>query len=499
MTRFLLGGAAAAALCVSAVPGWSLTAQDAWDNWKTLASSMGQEVTAEAEATAGGQLTVSGVRFGISVEETAVVGTIDEMVFAEQGDGTVRITMSDSYDMSADIDTEGGERAVTSFNVSMPGLEMIAREDGARIAYDYAAPAIAVAMNSLEVADESVPLELTMTLNGVQGVYAADPDGTSMESDFSSDSADLVVSARDPEGEGTFSMTATFADLSSSTTGAGLMMMGMGDIAAMLEEGFSTDGNFSFGATTFDMDFADGAETFAAQGSMTGGRSSVTLDGSAMKTAATYEGLEFTASGSEIPFPQVTGALGEWTTDLALPLSASESVEPFALRLALVDLVVGEEIWSMFDPAGAMARDALTAVVDLSGTARLLVDLLDEEAMLASDEPAQIESLTLEELRLSAAGAQLTGTGAFTFDNADRTTFGGMPAPDGAVNLSLTGGNALLDTLVNMGFVPQEQAMMVRMMTGMIAKPGPGADELVSEISVRPDGTILANGAPLPF
>jgi hypothetical protein len=34
----------------------------------------------------------------------------------------------------------------------------------------------------------------------------------------------------------------------------------------------------------------------------------------------------------------------------------------------------------------------------------------------------------------------------------------------------------------------------------MIAQPAPeGGDVLTSEIVVRPDGTVLANGAPLPF
>jgi hypothetical protein len=119
--------------------------------------------------------------------------------------------------------------------------------------------------------------------------------------------------------------------------------------------------------------------------------------------------------------------------------------------------------------------------------------------MAETADPAQLEALTVNELRLAVAGALLTGGGAFTFDNADTTTFDGMPAPDGTINLSLKGGNALLDTLVSMGLVPQDQAMMARMMTGMIARPGAEADELVSEITVRPDGTILANGAPLPF
>ena len=69
-----------------------------------------------------------------------------------------------------------------------------------------------------------------------------------------------------------------------------------------------------------------------------------------------------------------------------------------------------------------------------------------------------------------------------------------MPLPSGTLNLMLTGGNALLDTLVNMGLVPEDQAMGARMMLGMFARPGDGPDTLVSTIQVNEDGSVLANG-----
>jgi hypothetical protein len=66
--------------------------------------------------------------------------------------------------------------------------------------------------------------------------------------------------------------------------------------------------------------------------------------------------------------------------------------------------------------------------------------------------------------------------------------------PAGTINLMLVGGNGLLDTLVSMGLVPEDQAMGARMMLGLFARPGDGADTLVSEITFQEDGAILANG-----
>ena len=113
--------------------------------------------------------------------------------------------------------------------------------------------------------------------------------------------------------------------------------------------------------------------------------------------------------------------------------------------------------------------------------------------------PAEVDTLNIEEVLLQLAGAELTATGGFTFDYSDLSTFDGMPRPEGAVTVVLTGANSLLDKLVQMGLVDAEQAMMARMMSGMLLQPGDGPDTLVSEIAVSPSGQITANGAPLPF
>ena len=68
---------------------------------------------------------------------------------------------------------------------------------------------------------------------------------------------------------------------------------------------------------------------------------------------------------------------------------------------------------------------------------------------------------------------------------------------EGPTDISLTGGNGLLDKLVQMGLLPQEQAMGARMMMGLFMVPGEGEDTLTSRIEVRPDGQVLANGQRL--
>ncbi len=147
----------------------------------------------------------------------------------------------------------------------------------------------------------------------------------------------------------------------------------------------------------------------------------------------------------------------------------------------------------MVDPMEQLPRDPATLILDVTGTAKMLVDLIDEE-FADAEAPGEVESVDINELQVTIAGAELTGEGAFTFDNADMSM--GYPKPLGAVDLALKGGNALLDKLVAMGLVPEEQAMGGRMMLGMFTVPA-GDDELTSKIEFRDDGGLYANGQRL--
>ncbi|MGR3467113.1 MAG: DUF2125 domain-containing protein, partial [Shimia sp.] len=124
------------------------------------------------------------------------------------------------------------------------------------------------------------------------------------------------------------------------------------------------------------------------------------------------------------------------------------------------------------------------------------VDIMDPEAMERADVPAEINSLSIEALSLSAAGASLDGEGAFTFDNSDLSTFDGFPRPEGSATIDIAGANMLIDNLIAMGLLPQDQAMGARMMLGLFATPT-GDDQLQSVIAVNEEGHVLANGQRL--
>ncbi len=177
-------------------------------------------------------------------------------------------------------------------------------------------------------------------------------------------------------------------------------------------------------------------------------------------------------------------------TQSGLPLTP----EPFAEIASWLGLTEDEVIdrLSAMQARGVIRRIALAPnhyALGVTANGMSVWDVADDQAeTLGATPPGSLEALDLNELKVSAVGAELTGTGAVIFDNS-----AGMPKPLGAVDLQLIGGNGLIDKLVAMGFVPEDQAMGARMMLGLFAVPS-GEDTLTSKIEFKEDGGVYANG-----
>jgi hypothetical protein len=177
---------------------------------------------------------------------------------------------------------------------------------------------------------------------------------------------------------------------------------------------------------------------------------------------------------------------------LVVPVVAPEGGD-YQIAMNLGNLVVGDAAWAMFDPSGALPRDPANLSIDVAGKAKMdLPALMDAESTGATAPDPEPLSLDLRDLAIKVAGAALTGTGSFTFDNS-MLAMGGPPMPIGAADLRLEGGNRLIDGLIAVGLMTQEDAMGARMMMAMFGVPG-GEDVLTSKIEAREGGSIFVNG-----
>lgn len=509
-----LAGSTALVMILAAPAMADVTPEQVWENWLALAQGNGQTVTTESVARDGDALVVTGLKLGIAQDGMTGEGSIEEMVFTDQGDGTVAVTMSENYPISLTFDApaeepEAGPTTVT-IDVTQPGLTILASGDTAETTYDFTAPTLTIALGSIEgVAAEAIDTKAEAVLTNVTGSYlfsAAGGENSDLTSSFAADAMTLTLDGSDldpspAEGEvagpSSVKLNMKVADITGTTKGTLLSAAAMADMAAALQAGFASEGTINAGATTYDMEVTD--PTGVTKVNLTGESSSLAfaMDEQRLSYSAGTKAVAMTLTAPTVPFPQVKVTYGEAAFSFLMPVAPSDAPTDFSFLTRITDLAISEEIWAMFDPTQQLPRDPATLVIDTKGTAKLTTNLMDPAAMAALGDtaPGELNSLDITELRAKVAGAELTGTGALTFDNTDLVTFGGMPAPTGKIDLKLVGGNTLMDKLVAMGLLPQDQAMGFRMMLSMFAN-ATGEDELSSVLEFK-DGGFFANGQQL--
>lgn len=497
MQNWSLAGTTAFVITVGASAAYAqVTPEEVWQNWQKLGASYGQAIVADSVVRQGDTLVVSNMKISMDQDGASLNGTLDEIRFRDLGDGTVEVTMSDVYPIQMKMPPEDGKTQELALTITQPGLKMIAGGNATETSYNFDGPTVNVAMQAIENGKAVVGVDLALT--AMVGKYLVKTAGETSTLDSTVEAQGLSFQMNADENGNTATISGNLSGLKVASAGNFLGVAAMEDMAQALKQGFSTTLDLGYGAGTFQIDAVEAGRPTKITATNESGHFKLDLNGQALRYAAGGTGVNMVMSGADIPFPELKISYGEAAFDFLMPIAASTEPSAFAALLRIVDLSVSDEIWGMFDPTATLSREPATVVVDAKGTAKLAVDLFDEAAMaqLAGGPPGELNSLDLTEIRAKFAGAELTGAGAFTFDNTDLTTFDGVPAPTGKIDLVLKGGNGLLDKLVAMGLIPQDEAMGVRMMMAMFAKPGEGEDVLNSTLEFKDKG-FFANGQRL--
>ena len=497
ISRTAFGAVAGGLFC--ATPALAeLDAAEVWQNWQDYAAQFGQTLTG-TQSMSGDTLTISDVRMDMTMPEGSVNGALDALMLTENGDGSVTVTASPEMTLTIAGRPNDDEPVDMVMKLRNSGLAVTATEADNANAYDFAAEMFSLETVEMVIDGQPADMNISAAMTDIAGNYLMSTDaGGAVVTESSAATFAMEVKGTDPESGDRFDMQVSMADMTSRSISNMPGTETDSDMSAMLAAGFSTDGQARYGDLSFALSGDSDGEQFEIQGTAEGGGFDFVLNAQQMAYAVAQQGLNVALSGSEIPMPQVTAQMAESRMEISMPVAQSAEPMDFGTLLSLKGLSIGEEVWSMFDPAAMLPRDPATLVIDLAGTGNWLMDIMAEQPMPPADgRPGELHSLDIQELELSVAGARLTGDGSFTFDNSDLATYDGMPKPVGTANFRLTGGNGLLDTAVQMGLLPEDQAMGVRMMTGMVARPGDGADTLVSEIELTEDGQVLANGQRL--
>ena len=474
-----------------------VSARDVWESWRGYLGGFGYDISA-SEQTVGNTLTVSDVTLGLPLpeDEGSVSVTMGDLKFVEIGDGTVAIVMADKMPMQ--INTRADDETVDiSLLFSHANLSTIVSGTPEEMTYAYNAAEIGVDLEKIVVNGAEIPdLVANAILAGILGTSTMSVGETvATTQKMSVDSLTYTFQGTDPAGSGEIDMQGSASGIEIDADAVIPLGDYADDPAALFTAGFDIAGSYSLQASEFDLTFVDEGAPGSVSSTSGGGSVALQMNDSVLAYGGGISDVQISAMGPDIPLP-IDISFGELAFGFEMPLMADEAPQDFALNLTVADLGVSEMIWGMFDPGQVLPQDPATLIVELMGKATVFTDImtLDED----SDEiPGELNALTLKDLQLRFAGASVTGKGDFVFDNSDMQSFDGLPRPEGALDLNITGLNGLLDKLVQMGLVPEEQVMGARMMLSMFSVPGDGEDTLNSRIEVNEQGHVLANGQRL--
>jgi uncharacterized protein DUF2125 len=500
----LFSGACSAALIAFAPAAYAdITAREAWDSFKAYAEISGQNIEVGSESESGGTLLLSDVQVSMLFPGGAARSELSSLSFNEQNDGSVAITLSPDYTISVNGEDVDGEQFDMRATLTHEGMNIIAAGEPEAVTWTYTANMLKLAMNMAATGGaDDADVTVDMSVADMAGSYAfAEGESADLAYDTITGAVrmDMTVSESDHGAQVRASLA--FDGMEFAAEGALPVTENPEDFARALFNAGNLTGAYSLGAGTFALNVTEDGENFDLTGSSGGSEVNFAIQDGGFAYDTLTSNIDVTVASNAMPMPPVTVTLAEYGASLEMPMAQSDEPGDFGLGLRFVGLSVPEDLWRMFDPSKVLPRSPATFILDLSGKANWLFDIFDQDAAAAMEEtdemPGELHALTLDALQLSLGGAELTGSGAFTFDNSDLETFDGLPAPEGVINLNLSGGNGLLDKLVQLGFIESQDAMGMRMMMGMFSVVAEGEDKLTSEIKVSKDGQVFANGQRL--
>ena len=424
---------------------------------------------------------------------------IGQAAFVENSDGSVSINLPRQIPVTMEFRDNYSQVTAISVLLETENMRALASGSSSQITYDYSADQMALSLQSLigegerigadevqfSIVADQVSSTATTFISGLREVIGRSSVGTL-------ELSGLLA----PQGED-FNATwmSKIRQLSFANSSQTPENVSVQELSKALQAGLNSSSVISYqsGETEIMVRTPDG--DFSGSTRSTGASSNTSMSKDGLSMLMDVSGVDFEAFASVFPLP-ISGQLGSFVYGLTMPVLPHSEDQAFGLRFELNELAVPDGLWAMFDPAGQLPRDPVSVRFDVGGMVKLWMDFLDPDQLEASldmmEVPGEVSQITLNAIDVSALGAELSVQGAFDINNENLSTFDGFPAPQGKATATLSGANALLDTLSQMGIIAGEQVMGARMFMGMFALPV-GRDKFETEVEIDAEGGVYVN------
>lgn len=496
MTYFKSSAAILALGCLAVPASADVTGKDVWTDFQKTAEANGYRFSTAPRIV--GQDVLFGpvnIEFELPTNQTEFVASFDKLEFVSQADGTVDILMPAKVPFSMSLPDAGLDQTIElEGSQQFDGLSIEVSGAPDDMTYRYAATSTSVELG-YDVATEA-GFELNFGLEGLSGNTSVQ-QGAVQTSNM--EIAQLTYQMKSSNPDEGFGIIGTYSDAVIASLGSFGGSIGMIDPITAIKNGLATSAVYSFGKSATNITVMDNGSPFNWTSSSTSSEMRSSTNKNGMMFNVTANGFDANATIPNFPVPLQLSA-NRLGVGGMYPLLASPDAQKFDTRIEISEAQLDEQVWSMFDPTGALPRDPINLNLDIYGTAILNVDLIQQDpeqfAAMSEQGLGTVESLNVNNLALSLLGAELSGVAQFVLDNSDLETWDGFPSPEGSADLKLTGLNRAIESLIAAGLLQQEQAMMPRMMLGMFARPV-GEDAYETDVKMDAQGGLRVNGQRL--
>lgn len=500
MKNKVLTSALALSVALSSQAYADVTAEDVWANQQALFQAIGLPLSGNLENDG----TVNGLQMNAVLPQGlgAFKVEMDNMTLTSNDDGTVSITYPSPMTMRLTGGIEGEFDVSATIVMTFEEYTLVASGAPSDVTYEDSGQELRLELTEFELdAGEAEEMEMTGFLlvsdwQNTSRVNEGNLITLTSEGRVSETIADFMVIV-----DGVTSVNRQESQQSVNVYEVALPVGGIDlmNLSQALRNGLSLSGVSTMeGSISESSTKLDGA-VFSEDRTVVGPQKfEFDLSEAGLALAGEAAGFEMRSVQPLLVPAPMEFAIADTSINLQMPINASDTPTDISYSMSLDGITMGESVWNMFDPAGELPRDPAKFSLDLEAIGTNGLDLLDFQAWanLRSAPPIQVEEATINDLHISAVGAELSAIGAMIFDWTDFETVPGVARPQGEIKINLNGANALMDTLERMGFARAEDLMMPRMMLGMFATPV-GDDQMETVIEVNEQGHILANGQRL--
>lgn len=515
-----------------------LSTTELWASWQETVAQAGGTLTA-TETREGNKLTLNDLNLLWAEDGNSPTRLrLNEVVLMGRADGAVGITLPSSFPLwldlprasagaGAEANTESDPAAppadwqpeTLQFTLASQGLDLAVRGIGKRADFSAAAAALTVTLDEMlppPPADMDVAsLELSGSLAELAMRWQHDFSGKTLQWDGEAQlgAVSLDLKMHEP-GESQSHVTLTLGQSDAALRGVvppsaqNLAASALPQdqnlaaplltpvppanpqpLLAALADGLALEGHLNTNDARLLGKIND-PETGPAEVDLAFGNAGMMarLD----TTIATWDsyllGAGLTANGqiNGAPAEAFSLSLSEFRKGMTLGLNGLTSSQPWSWSFVLRNLEMSESIWQEAGLTKDLPRDPMSAVFSLNGRFALDKAALSEEWVgEAGISPLRELSVKSDDLFVKGFGTELTGKADLSFDMSDLSSYQGLPAPTGKVELVATGINQLVEILQKTGLVSPEDTTSLRLGLMMIAKAGDAPDQLKSLIEFQ--------------